>query len=78
MAQTYYFHCYSPDETMLDRRGNKSTDLNEARARAFSIIQGMMATPGPEDWRQWSLHISDAAGEPMLVIPFASLLGRPH
>jgi hypothetical protein len=34
--------------------------------------------PSAEDWRNWVLHVSDALGDEIFALPFASLLGKPH
>jgi hypothetical protein len=77
MAQIY-FHCSTADRVLLDRRGSDVEDLTEARERAFGFVQTFISLPGPEDWRDWVLHVNDADGEEVFNMPFSSLLGRPH
>jgi hypothetical protein len=57
----------------LAKRANPSGELclSEKESRAFW-------KPGPEDWREWILHVSDGDGEEIFEMPFSSLLGRPH
>jgi hypothetical protein len=75
---TLYFHCSGAQEVLLDRSGCDVDDLLDARARAFAIIQTIIASEGPEDWRAWNVHVSDDEGDELLLVPFSSVLGRPH
>jgi hypothetical protein len=77
MAQVY-FHCSTASDVVLDRHGSNVEDLHEAREHASRIIGMLIATPGPQDWREWVLHVADADGEEILVMPFAALIGRSH
>jgi hypothetical protein len=77
MAQIY-FHCLSARGAMLDRCDADLDDLTEAREYARAIVQSLIAMPGPEDWRNWALHVSDELGQEILVMPFSSMLGWPH
>ena len=77
MAQVF-FHCSSPAEVLLDHAGREVEDLVEARERAVGMVQTFIGQPGPQDWRDWVLHASDRDGEEIFVMPFASVLGRPH
>jgi hypothetical protein len=73
-----YFHCSSPQGLLLDRHGSSVQDLAEAREYAARVVHAFIGAPGPEDWREWILRVSDEHGDEMLVVPFASMLGRPH
>jgi uncharacterized protein DUF6894 len=73
-----YFHCSTPNRVLLDRRGSDVEDLTEARAQAVGFVQTFISLPGPEDWRDWILHVSDEDGEEVFALRFASLLGKPH
>ena len=73
-----YLHRANERGVVLDRSGSDVADLVEAHAHAARAIHTLLAMPGPEDWREWSLHVSDEDGEEIFVVPFASLLGRPH
>lgn len=75
---TFFFHCAGTQEVLVDRRGSELEDFGDARARAFQIIQALLASEGPEDWRDWSLHVSDDEGEELFLVPFSSVLGRLH
>ena len=73
-----FFHCGTPQGLLLDRFGSEVEDLMDAQDRAAALIQACIAKPGPEDWREWTVCVSDAAGEELLVMPFSAVLGRPH
>lgn len=77
MAQVY-FHCSNDRKQLIDRSGTDVVDLGEAREHAARLMQSLIASPGSEDWRNWVLYISDDLGEEILVVPFASVLGKPH
>lgn len=77
MAQIY-FHYSSSDGVVVDRRGSDFDDLVEIRDQAARIVRALIATRGPEDWRDWMLHVSDRSGEEIFTMPFSLLLGRPH
>jgi hypothetical protein len=77
MAQVY-FHCSHTQGVLIDRRGTTVADLVEAREQAASIVQTLIAAPSLEDWRDWVLHVSDGVGEEIFLLPFASLIGKPH
>jgi hypothetical protein len=75
---TLYFHCVGTQEALMDRSGSEIEDLFDARARAFQVIKAIIASEGPEDWREWTVHVSDDDGEELLLVPFTSVLGKPH
>jgi len=75
---TLYFHCADTREVLLDRSGSEVEDMYDVRARAFQIIQAIITLAGPQDWREWNVHVRDDEGEEHLVVPFASVLGKPH
>lgn len=77
MAQVY-FHCSNAREALIDRSGAEIGDLAEARDHAARVVRSLITTPTLEDWRTWVLHVSDDLGEEILVVPFASVLGKPH
>ncbi len=72
-----HFH-YSKQGVFVDQSGITVSDLTEARDYAELIVRSLIATPGPEDWRSWALHVSDDLGNVMMVVPFTSVLGKPH
>jgi hypothetical protein len=79
MAQVY-FRCSNPEGVLLDQRGAAAAvrDLVEAREHAAFVVQSLIKIPNLQDWRGWSLHVSDDLGEEIFVVPFASLLGKLH
>jgi len=77
MAQVY-FHCSNTQGIMIDSRGTSVTDIIEAREEASGMVRSLVAAPNLEDWRSWVLHVSDEDGEEIFVLPFASVLGKPH
>lgn len=77
MAQVY-FHCSNPEGELIDRSGASVGDLIEAHDRAAFIVRSLLMTPSTEDWRGWVLHASDELGYEIFIVPFASVLGKPH
>jgi hypothetical protein len=73
-----YFHCVGSQGALLDRSGSKLEDMCEARARAFLVISTIVNSLGPEDWRDWSVHVRDDEGEELMQVPFSTVLGKPH
>jgi len=73
-----YFHRSSERGVVLDHSGSDVADLTEARDCAKRAINALVMAPGPEDWREWILHVSDEEGEEIFSVPFASVLGKPH
>jgi hypothetical protein len=78
MTTHLYFHCATPEGVLLDRRGSEVEDLIEARDRAAGIILACIGRPGPEDWREWTVSVSDETGEELFLMPFTSVIGRAH
>jgi hypothetical protein len=75
---TLYFHCVGTQGALLDRSGSDMDDMLEARARAFQVISTIVNSLGPEDWRDWSVHVRDDEGEELMQVPFSTVLGKPH
>ncbi len=73
-----YFHCSNSEEVLVDRSGTDVEDLVEAHARATRLVQAFIAKPGPHDWRAWTLRVSDEEGDEIFLMPFTSVLGKPH
>jgi len=77
MAQLY-FHCSNSQDVLVDQRGAAIRDLAEARDHAACVVRSLITARGPEDWRDWTLHVSDDFDDEIFAVPFASLLGKPH
>jgi hypothetical protein len=41
-------------------------------------MRALVAAPGLEDWRNWTMHVSDDLGDEVLALPFSSVVGRLH
>jgi hypothetical protein len=48
------------------------------RAHAARVVQSLIMLQDPEDWRDWTLHVSDDLDDEIFALPFSSLLGKPH
>ena len=77
MSQVY-FHCSNMERVLVDRCGMSVFDLMEAIEEATNLVRLRLAEPNLVDWRDWVLHVSDEAGEEIFVLPFASVIGKPH
>jgi len=77
MAQLF-FHCSTSQHLLIDHTGTAVGDLAEARDHAARVVRSFVTTLNVEDWRDWILHVSDDLDEEVFVLPFASVLGKPH
>ena len=77
MAQVY-FHCSNTRGVLMDRRGTCVASLAEACEAATGMMRSLVATISLEDWRDWAMHVSDEAGEEIVILSFASVVGKPH
>jgi len=73
-----YFHCSSSERVLLDQYGSDVDDLVEAHERAKQIVQQLVISRTPDDWRAWTVHVSDENGDDIFLMPFAHVLGRAH
>ncbi|MCP4616474.1 MAG: hypothetical protein GY844_08545 [Bradyrhizobium sp.] len=73
-----FFNCANPDHLLVDRHGVAVSDLSEAFDHADRLVRSMLMQPNSEDWRDWELRVTDDLGAEIFVIPFASVLGKPH
>jgi hypothetical protein len=73
-----YFHYSSSDGVCVDQRGTALASLTDVRDHAARVVTSLIAGQGPEDWREWTLHVSDDLHNEILVVPFSSMLGRAH
>lgn len=72
-----YFHCSNAEHVVFDRRG-AAMDLAEARDHANGLVRWLLMTPGSEDWRDWTVHVTDELGDEIFSVPFTSVLGKLH
>jgi hypothetical protein len=77
MAQLY-FHRSNSEGVLIDQRGAAISNLVEAREHATSLVRSHLMALNPEDWRDWTMHVSDEHDDEIFVISFASVLGRLH
>lgn len=73
-----HFRCSNAQGEFIDRHSAAIADFAELRDHASSVVHSLVMKPGTEDWRDWSLHVADDLGDEILVVPFASVLGKPH
>ena len=73
-----YFHCANSERVYVDPCGVEVEDFTEAHQRASLVIQQLVSHHNLEDWRAWTLHVSDEEGEEIFLMPFAYVLGRLH
>ena len=73
-----YFHCSNTKKVLVDRRGAVVENLDEARDHAASVVRSLTQARCFEDWRDWVLHVSDDLGDELFVVPFTSVIGKPH
>ena len=77
MAQVY-FHCSHARGVLMDRRGSCVAGLTEACEVATDMMRSLVASISLEDWREWVMHVSDEAGDEIVMLSFASVIGKPH
>lgn len=70
--------CSTARGGLLDRRLAEVDDLIEARDYATRVARSLVAIPNSRDWRNCCLSVIDDLGEELFVIPFASIIGKPH
>ena len=73
-----YFHCSNAERIVLDPSGVEVEDFVEAHQRAAQIVRAFVSSIGPDDWRSWTLHVSDEDGEDIFLMPFSCVVGRAH
>lgn len=73
-----YFHCSDAEHYCIDRRGIAIDNLTQAHEYAERLARSLVMAPSVEDWRGWSLHVTDDLGEEIFVVSFASVLGPLH
>jgi hypothetical protein len=78
MAQVYFHYVTTLRGQVVAREGTVVDGLTDARNRAAGAIQALVNGANQEDWRGWVLHASDATGEEIFSVPFATILGKAH
>jgi hypothetical protein len=73
-----YFHCADADHLLIDHRGTAINDFSEVCARAEAFVRALVMAPDAEDWRGWELRVTDAFGDTIFILKFASVIGEPH
>ena len=73
-----YFHYSNSEGVCVDQRGTAVGNLAELCDHAARVVQSLITTQGPEDWRDWTLHVSDDLNDEIFVLPFSSMLGKLH
>lgn len=72
------FHCCTGELLLANYCEADIESLTEAREQAARVVGSLITTPGPEDWRAWTLHVSDDLGDEILKVPFSSIMGHLH
>ena len=73
-----YFHYSNSDGICVDQRGTAVGNFSELCDHAARAVRSLIAGQGPEDWRDWTLHVSDDLNDEILVVPFSSMIGQLH
>jgi uncharacterized protein DUF6894 len=73
-----YFHYSNSDGVCVDQRGTSVNNFTEMCDQAARAVLSLIAGQGPEDWRDWTLYVSDELNDEILVVPFSSMLGKLH
>jgi hypothetical protein len=70
--------CSTARGGLLDGRVANVEDLFDARDYATRVARSLIAIPNSRDWRDCRLSVVDDLGDELFVIPFASIIGKPH
>jgi hypothetical protein len=73
-----YFHCSDDLTVLLDRRGSDLDDLTDIHQCAVQVAHSCIATTAADDWRDWTVHVSNDDGEEIFMLPFIAVIGRLH
>jgi hypothetical protein len=73
-----YFHCSNAREVRVDQSGAAVSNLAEARDQAARVVRSLIMEQSAEDWRDWTVHVSDDFDDELFALPFSSVLGKPH
>ncbi len=70
--------CSTARGNILDTRVAVVDDLADARHYAMRVARSLVAIPNSRDWRECWLDVVDDLGDELFVIPFATIIGKPH
>jgi Domain of unknown function (DUF6894) len=70
--------CSTARGGLIDGRVTDVDDLIDARDYATRVARSLIAIPNSRDWRDCCLRVVDDLGDELFVIPFASIIGKPH
>jgi hypothetical protein len=70
--------CSTARGGLLDGRVADVEDLIDARDYATRVARSLIAIPNSRDRRDCRLSVVDDLGDELFVIPFASIIGKPH
>jgi hypothetical protein len=73
-----YFHCSNSEGAGFAQRGAAVENFAEVRAHAARVVQSLIMLQDPEDWRDWTLHVSDDLDNEIFALSFSSVLGKSH
>jgi hypothetical protein len=77
MAQAV-FRCSNAQGHVIDGRVASVDDLVEAREYATRVARSLIAIPNSRDWRECNMSVRDDLREEVFVMPFSSIIGKPH
>jgi hypothetical protein len=63
---------------LLDRQTAQVEDLLEVCDCAAAVARSLVARASLEDWRCCRLDVRGDLGTEIFVMPFSSILGKPH
>jgi hypothetical protein len=70
--------CSNSRGILLDRQTVQVEDFLEACDCATAMARSLVASVSLEDWRCCRLDVRDDLGTEIFVMPFSSVLGKPH
>jgi hypothetical protein len=77
MAQVHMY-CSHSNGRLLDRRVAEVDDLFDAHEQAEAVARSLIASPDLQDWRNFRVRVWDELGEEVFMMPFSSIIGKPH
>jgi hypothetical protein len=55
-----------------------ASKVMRARDYAEAVARSLIASPDLQDWRNCRVRVWDDLGEEVFVMPFSSIVGKPH